>query len=94
MSLDNNQTKTITDSKKSVNSAWIVLLYNDPVNFSEYVTMILQKVLGYNVSRAHDLMLQVHNNGKAIIWSGSREKAEFYVQQLHTHQLNGTLEKV
>jgi len=41
-----------------------------------------------------DLMMQVHNNGKAIIWSGNKEKAEFYVQQLHTHQLTASLETV
>ena len=48
--------------------------------------------MGYNADKATELMMQVHNNGKAIVWSGQKEKAEFYVQQLHTYQLNASLE--
>ncbi len=38
-------------------------------------------------------MMQVHNAGRSIVWSGEREKAEFYAQQLQTHQLKTSLEK-
>jgi ATP-dependent Clp protease adaptor protein ClpS len=38
-------------------------------------------------------MMEVHNNGRSIVWSGSREKAEFYVQQLHAHLLLATIER-
>ena len=90
----NNQTKTKTKAVTATSPPWLVIIYDDPVNLMEYVTLIIQKVLGYNVAKAHDLMLQVHNNGKAIVWSGNKEKAEFYVQQLHTFQLNASLESV
>ena len=94
MRIKNNQTETKTKSSTQTTSPWLVIVYNDPVNLMDYVTLILQKVLGYDVAKANDLMLQVHNNGKAIVWSGNKEKAEFYVQQLHTYQLNATLEAV
>ena len=38
-------------------------------------------------------MMQVHQKGRSIVWSGEREKAELYVQQLQAHQLKTTLEK-
>jgi ATP-dependent Clp protease adaptor protein ClpS len=37
-------------------------------------------------------MLEVHHKGRSIVWTGTREKAEFYVQQLHSHLLLATLE--
>jgi ATP-dependent Clp protease adaptor protein ClpS len=38
-------------------------------------------------------MREVHNNGRSIVWSGIREQAELYVQQLHGHLLLATMEK-
>ena len=88
----NNQTETVTKSSTKTSPPWLVIIHDDPVNLMEYVTLIVKKIFGYNDAKAHDLMLQVHHNGKAIVWSGHKEKAEFYVQQLHSHQLNATLE--
>ena len=38
-------------------------------------------------------MLEVHHKGRSVVWSGARERAELYVQQLHGYQLLATLEK-
>ena len=38
-------------------------------------------------------MITVHTAGKALVWSGAREPAELYVQQLHSYQLQASLEK-
>jgi ATP-dependent Clp protease adapter protein ClpS len=38
-------------------------------------------------------MMQVHLQGRSIVWSGEREKAEFFVQQVQAHQLKTSLEK-
>jgi ATP-dependent Clp protease adaptor protein ClpS len=35
----------------------------------------------------------VHHNGRSIVWTGVRERAELYVQQLHGYLLLATLEK-
>jgi ATP-dependent Clp protease adaptor protein ClpS len=51
------------------------------------------KIFGYDENKAAILMMQVHKLGRSIVWSGQREKAEFYVQQLQAHQLKTTLEK-
>jgi ATP-dependent Clp protease adaptor protein ClpS len=51
------------------------------------------KIFGYEKKKADILMMQVHRQGRSIVWSGEREKAEFYVQQLQAHQLKTSLEK-
>jgi ATP-dependent Clp protease adaptor protein ClpS len=72
---------------------WNVVVHDDPVNLMNYVTWVLRKIFGYNAQKATQLMLQVHQRGRAIVWSGQREKAEFYAQQLQIHQLKTSLEK-
>lgn len=70
---------------------WIVVVWNDPVNLMSYVTFVLQKLFGYSREKATKLMLQVHNEGKAVVASGTREKAEHDVARLHAHGLWATL---
>lgn len=70
---------------------WIVIVWNDPINLMSYVTFVLQKLFGYSLARATTLMLQVHNEGKAIVSSGTREKAEHDVARLHGHGLWATM---
>src|SRR5436190_20138464 len=70
---------------------WIVIVWNDPINLMSYVTLVLQKLFGYSREKATKLMLQVHNDGKAVVSSGTREKAEHDVARLHAHGLWATL---
>jgi ATP-dependent Clp protease adaptor protein ClpS len=70
---------------------WIVIVWNDPINLMSYVTLVLQKLFGYTRARATQLMLQVHNDGKAVVSSGTREKAEHDVSRLHAHGLWATM---
>jgi len=71
---------------------WNVVVHNDPVNLMTYVTRVFMTVLGFDSQRARKHMMEVHNRGRSIVWSGDREKAEFYVQQLHEALLLATLE--
>jgi ATP-dependent Clp protease adaptor protein ClpS len=70
---------------------WIVIVWNDPINLMSYVTFVFQKLFGYSRAKATQLMLQVHNEGKAVVSSGSREKAEHDVARLHAHGLWATM---
>ena len=70
---------------------WIVIVWNDPINLMSYVTFVLRKLFGYSKEEATKLMLQVHNEGKAVVSSGEKEKAEFDVARLHAHGLWATL---
>ena len=76
-----------------LDSSWSVVVFDDPVNLMEYVSKVFQKVFGYSKAKSEDLMMTVHQAGKALVWSGARERAELYVQQLHQYQLQASLEK-
>jgi ATP-dependent Clp protease adaptor protein ClpS len=87
-------TATRTRAHTAADVPWNVIVHDDPVNLMGYVTLVLMRIFGYDESRASVLMMQVHRHGRSVVWSGQREKAEFYVQQLQAHQLKSTLEKV
>ena len=72
---------------------WIVIVWNDPINLMSYVTLVFQKLFGYSKAKATKLMLQVHNEGKAVVSSGTREKAEHDVSRLHAHGLWATMQQ-
>ncbi len=71
---------------------WIVIVWNDPVNLIVYVCYVLQTLFGYGRTKAMKLTLQVHNHGKAVVSSGTREKAEADVARLHAYGLWATME--
>ncbi len=72
---------------------WVVIVWNDPINLMSYVTLVLRKLFGYTEAKATKLMLQVHNEGKAVVSSGTREKAELDVSRLHAHGLWATMQQ-
>ena len=72
---------------------WVVIVWNDPINLMSYVTFVLQKLFGYSLQKATELMLDVHYKGKAVVSSGTREKAEMDVFHLHEHGLWATMQK-
>ncbi len=88
-----SDTLTQTRETTQLDVPWNVVVHDDPVNLMGYVTLVLMKIFGYDEKKASILMMQVHQLGKSIVWSGDREKAEFYVQQLQAHQLKTSLEK-
>jgi len=82
-----------TKAAEELDLPWQVVVHNDPVNLMSYVTMVFQKVFGLTKENAERHMLEVHQQGRSILWSGMRERAELYVQQLHGYLLLATLER-
>ena len=72
---------------------WKTIVWNDPINLMSYVTLVLQQLFGYSRAKATKLMLQVHNEGKAAVSTGTREKAELDVSRLHAHGLWATMQQ-
>jgi ATP-dependent Clp protease adaptor protein ClpS len=70
---------------------WNVVVWNDPVTLMSYVVYVLRKLFGHDEPTATHLMLQIHNEGKAVVASGPREKSELDVLRLHAHGLQATL---
>jgi ATP-dependent Clp protease adaptor protein ClpS len=86
-------TETETSIEEALDVPWNVIVHNDPVNLMTYVTRVFQMVFGFSLEKAEEHMMEVHQKGQSLLWSGARERAEAYVQQLHGHLLLATLEK-
>ena len=72
---------------------WVTIVWDDPVNLMSYVTHVFVTYFKYGKSKAHKLMLQVHNDGRAVVSSGSREEMERDVTAMHEFGLWATLDK-
>jgi ATP-dependent Clp protease adaptor protein ClpS len=72
---------------------WVTIVWNDPVNLMSYVTYVFQKYFGYDKKKAEKLMLEVHNDGKSAVSTGTREEMERDVQAMHEYGLWATMEK-
>ena len=86
-------TEEETRTEESLDVPWNVIVHNDPINLMEYVTKVFMTVLGFSRQKAEVHMLEVHEQGRSIVWNGARERAEFYVQQLHAYLLLATIEQ-
>ncbi len=82
-----------TKSRDDLEPGYLVVCWNDPVNFMEYVAHVFQKVFGWQRQKAGFHMMQVHNDGKSVLVREGLEKAEFYVHQLQKYTLHATLER-
>lgn len=82
-----------TSERVEVERPWLVIVWNDPINLMSYVTWVFQKLFGYSKEKATKLMLDVHHKGRAVVSSGSREKAELDCFRLHGYGLWATVSK-
>jgi ATP-dependent Clp protease adaptor protein ClpS len=70
---------------------WNVVVWNDPITLMSYVVLVLRRLFGYDLQTATRLMLQVHNEGRAVVATQPREQAESSVTRLHAFGLQATL---
>ncbi|HEX6256701.1 MAG TPA: ATP-dependent Clp protease adapter ClpS [Euzebyales bacterium] len=83
----------VPDDRDERDLPWNVIVWNDPVTLMSHVVFVLRKLFGYDEPTATRLMLQVHNEGRAVVASGPREKSELDVHRLHAHGLQATLQR-
>lgn len=84
---------TETSPKSGLEPGYLVICWNDPVNYMQYVTHVFQVVFGWPRTKAEFHMLQVHEQGKSVLLRESLEKAEHYVHQLQKYSLHATMER-
>lgn len=88
---------TARDTAEKLKSAfeknWNVIVWNDPINLMSYVVFVFMRVLGFTREKATKHMLEVHRVGKSLVATESREKAEFYHQQIQSFGLTVTIER-
>ena len=96
MTIDQAQTSPApsveTEMETALVGPWRVVVLNDPVNLMSYVVLVFRKVLNFSESTARKHMLQVHENGRSIVWCGLREQAEHYAFVLQHWHLTAILE--
>jgi ATP-dependent Clp protease adaptor protein ClpS len=73
--------------------AWITIVWNDPVNLMSYVTYVFMEYFHYERSKAEKLMMDVHEKGRAVVSSGTREEMERDVTAMHGYGLWATMQK-
>jgi ATP-dependent Clp protease adaptor protein ClpS len=62
---------------------WLVIVLNDDHNTFDGVAFALARTLpGVTFDRGMALADAIHNAGRAIVWTGDRERAELYWEQL------------
>lgn len=74
-----------------LDTPWVTIVWNDPVNLMSYVSYVFRSYFGFTAERAELLMLQVHNDGRAVVASGSREDMERHVEAMHDYGLWATV---
>ena len=61
-----------------------MIVCNDNHNTFDHVAETLARVIpGVTVLRGHEIAETIHSSGQAIVWSGPRELAEHYWEQLN-----------
>ena len=83
----------VTDTDVRPDVPWLTIVWNDPVNLMSYVTFVFQEYFGYDRAKAELLMLQVHQEGRAVVSNGSREEMERDVAAMHGYGLWATMQQ-
>jgi ATP-dependent Clp protease adaptor protein ClpS len=85
-------TDVITENVVVTRRPWNVVVWNDPVTPMAVVVVIFKRIFGYSNNKATQLMLTVHHEGRAIVWSGKRDRAQIYCVKLQVAGLQSTIE--
>jgi ATP-dependent Clp protease adaptor protein ClpS len=91
-SRSNERTDSRAATEVQLEDGWRVVVLNDPVNLMSYVVMVFKKVLGFDETKARKHMLEVHEQGRSVVWIGHRETAEAHVFTLQQWHLTAVLE--
>lgn len=73
----------IRDPGSGVGGNWQVIVLNDNHNTFDHVAKTLARVIpGVSLDQGYRFADRIHHSGQAIVWTGPREPAELYWEQL------------
>jgi ATP-dependent Clp protease adaptor protein ClpS len=81
------------DELASLDSPWVTIVWNDPVNLMNYVSWVFRSYFGFSRPEAEKRMLQVHTEGRAVVATGPREEMERHALAMHEYGLWATVAK-
>lgn len=71
---------------------WALVVHDDPINTMNYVEWVFRSHFGFPSSIARHHMLRVHNLGRSVLATGTRERMEIDVTAMHSYGLRATIE--
>lgn len=83
----------VVDEELVLDTPWTTIVWNDPVNLMTYVSYVFRSYFGFDRATAEQLMLQVHNDGRAVVATGGREDMERHVEAMHDYGLWATVQR-
>ena len=92
-------TETDTDSTVEertdvdLDRPWNVIVWDDPINLMSYVVWVFQKLFGFSLEKATAKMMEVHREGRSLVMTCDRERAEVYAGRLHLYGLQATIQR-
>ena len=81
-----------TDDLTVLSTPWVTIVWNDPVNLMSYVSFVFTRHFGYSKKKAEKLMMEVHEDGRSVVSTGTREEMERDVQAMHEYGLWATMQ--
>jgi ATP-dependent Clp protease adaptor protein ClpS len=83
MSTETTELPRVGDPGSGLGGDWRVIVLNDDHNTFEGVARALSSVIpGLSYDAGMSLANQIHSSGQAVVWSGPKEPAELYWEQL------------
>jgi ATP-dependent Clp protease adaptor protein ClpS len=86
MSIKTIEAPTIPREKQDARTRrqppYAVVVLNDDEHSFDYVIETFQKVFGYDQRKAFSLAKEIHEKGRTIAWTGTKELAELKKEQI------------
>ena len=77
------RTRTKRQEKTKRQPPYHVVLLNDDDHSFEYVIAMLQSLFGHPVEKGYQMAVEVHTQGRVIVDTTSKERAELKRDQIH-----------
>lgn len=84
---------TITGTANITGRPCNIILFNDEVHTGNEVVSQIMKATGYPFDKASEIMWEAHSNGRAIVFSGNRERCELVESILAEIKLSTQIEE-
>ncbi len=81
----------VQQPQPKLSEVWRLVVLDDP-NRMSYVVMVLRRVLGFDETRARKHMLEIHETGRSVVWTGTREQSEAYMFALQQWHLTAIIQ--
>lgn len=82
-----------TSEQQELDTPYVLLVWNDPVNLMSYVSYVFRSHFGYSETKADQLMLEVHQQGRSVVSTGALEQIEADVAAMHGYGLWATFQR-